>query len=291
MLEGLLIVDKPGGMTSHDVVNRIRRVAGTRRVGHAGTLDPLATGVLFVCIGRATRLVEYLVGQSKTYLTTVRLGQRTNTYDADGEIVEERPFTHITAPLINQALESFRGTIQQKPPIYSAIKKDGQPLYKLARRGEDVDVPLREVTIYELSLLPLNLPEVELQIICSSGTYVRSLAHDLGKVLGCGGHVAILRRTAVGDFTIDQAVSLDDVTTDNVRDFLLPMATAVAHLPRLDLSADETLAVENGRFIPRQPHNQVDLVQLYAPDGRFVGIAKAQGKVWRPHKIFHAMGE
>ena len=286
------MIDKPGGMTSHDVVNRIRRVVGTRRVGHAGTLDPLATGILLACVGRATRLVEYLVGQSKTYVTTVRLGQRTNTYDADGEVVAERPFAHITHPLISQSLEPFRGTIQQKPPIYSAIKKDGQPLYKLARRGEEVDVPLREVTIYKLSLLAVNLPEIELELTCSSGTYVRSLAHDLGEALGCGGHVASLRRTAVGDFTINQAVSLDDLTRDNVADFLRPMAMAVIHLPRLDLSADEVVDVENGRFVLRQSHHpQAELVQAYTPDGRFIGVAKANGRMWRPHKIFHAMGE
>lgn len=292
VLEGVLVVDKPGGMTSHDVVNRVRRVAGTRRVGHAGTLDPLATGVLLVCVGRATRLVEYLVGQPKTYVTTVRLGQATNTYDGDGEVVVERPFTHITPSLITQSLDSFRGTIQQKPPMYSAIKKDGQPLYKLARQGKEVDVPAREVTIDDLRLLAVNLPEVELTMTCSSGTYVRSLAHDLGEVLGCGGHVVRLRRTAVGDFTVAQAVELDSLTRDNVGDFLRPMATAVAHLPRLDLGEADVVDMENGRFVPRQSSQpQAELVQVFGEDGRFIGVAKANGQMWQPHKIFHAMGE
>lgn len=292
IIEGLLVVDKPAGMTSHDVINRVRRVAGLRRVGHAGTLDPLATGVLLVCLGRATRLVEYLVGQPKTYVTTVRLGQTTDTYDADGEVVQERPFAHITPVLITQALAPLRGPIQQKPPIYSAIKKDGQPLYKLARRGEQVEVPLREVTIYELSLLALNLPEIELEINCSSGTYVRSLAHDLGEALGCGGHVASLRRTAVGNFTAAQAVALADLTRDTMGDFLQPMITAVAHLPRLDLSIEEATDMENGRFVQQQPNQpQADLVQAYAADGRFVGIAKANDALWQPHKIFPAMGD
>ena len=291
-LEGVLVVDKPGGMTSHDVVNRIRRVAGTRRVGHAGTLDPLATGVLLVCVGRATRLVEYLVGQSKTYVTTVRLGQVTNTYDAGGEVVQERPVSHITSTQIIQALAQFRGTIQQKPPIYSAIKKDGQPLYKLARQGKDVVVPLREVMIYDLSLLAVDLPEIELEMTVSSGMYVRSLAHDLGEVLGCGGHVATLRRTAVGDFLVKNAVALDTLTVDNVGDFLQSMTTAVAHLPRLDLNVSETAELTNGRVITRQSHQpQAELVQAYAVDGRFVGIVKASGANWRAHKIFHAMGE
>jgi tRNA pseudouridine55 synthase len=291
-MEGVLVIDKPGGMTSHDVVNRIRRVTGVRRVGHAGTLDPLATGVLLVCVGRATRLVEYLVGRPKTYVTTVRLGQTTNTYDADGEVVAERPFTHITPDLINQSLAAFRGTIQQQPPLYSAIKKDGQPLYKLARRGEIVDVPPREVTIFELSLLAVNLPEIELHVTSSSGTYVRSLAHDLGEALGCGGHVVALRRTAVGNFTTHEAVPLATLNQANVTDFLLPMTTAVAHLPRLDLNAEETEDIQYGQQIARRgDQSEADLVQAYGADGRFVGIVTARDDYWQPHKIFHPMGE
>jgi tRNA pseudouridine55 synthase len=292
MIEGLLVIDKPGGMTSHDVVNHIRRVTGVRRVGHAGTLDPLATGVLLVCVGRATRLVEYLVGQPKTYVTTIRLGQTTSTYDADGEVMEERPALHITPDLISQSLTSFRGTIQQKPPLYSAIKKDGQPLYKLARRGQTTDVPLREVTIYELSLLTVNLPEITLQITCSSGTYVRSMAHDLGEALGCGGHVAMLRRTAVGSFTSQEAVPLITLNSENVIHKLLPMETAVAHLPYLNLNAEETKNLQHGRPVARQSHHpEAALVQAFGEDGRFIGVIAARHNSWQPHKIFHPMGE
>lgn len=291
-IEGVLVVDKPGGITSHDVVNRIRRVAGVRRVGHAGTLDPLATGVLLVCVGRATRLVEYLVGQPKTYITTVRLGQTTNTYDADGEIVKERPFIHVTPDAINQSLTSFRGTIQQQPPAYSAIKKDGQPLYKLARRGQAVAVPSRQVTIYELSLLDVNLPDVRLQVTCSSGTYIRSLAHDLGEALACGGHVTDLCRTAVGNFILQDAIALAALSRENVTDYLLPMTTAVAHLPRLDLDAAETANMQHGRPIIRRSQQPLsDLVQIFGVDGRFLGIATAKGDRWQPHKVFHPMGE
>jgi tRNA pseudouridine55 synthase len=291
-IEGVLVVDKPPAMTSHDVVNGVRRVAGLRRVGHAGTLDPLATGVLLVCVGRATRLVEYLVGQPKTYVTAVQLGQTTNTYDADGEVVAERPFSHITRDTIAQALTAFRGPIQQKPPIYSAIKKDGQPLYKLARRGETIDVPVRAVTIYELSLLSVTLPIIELEMTCSSGTYVRSLAHDLGEALGCGGHVTALRRTAVGDFKVQNAVPLATLTPDNVSDYLLPTETAVAHLPALHLNSDEIEDIQHGRPIARQAtHPAAELVQIVAADGRFWGVAVAQGYTWRPHKIFQPMGE
>lgn len=286
--EGILTIDKPGGMTSHDVVNRIRRLTGIRRIGHAGTLDPLATGVLLLCVGRTTRLVEYLVGHDKVYEVTVRLGQATNTYDAEGEVVAERPFTHLTTAQIEQALVPFRGPILQKPPIYSAIKKDGQPLYKLARAGVEVDVPARKVTIHALDILDVALPEVRLRVACSSGTYIRSLAHDLGEALGCGGHATALRRTAVGDFVVTQAVPLADLTTDNWPVYLLAGETAVAHLPRLDLAADQTTALKNGQRPPRQTGQpQSPLLRAYDDTGQFIGIVTAHEEYLQARKIFH----
>ncbi len=286
--EGVLNIDKPGGLTSHDVVNRIRRLTGIRRIGHAGTLDPLATGVLLLCIGRTTRLVEYLVGHDKVYEVTVRLGQTTNTYDAEGEVVMERPFTHLTTIQIEQALVPFRGLIQQKPPIYSAIKKDGQPLYKLARAGVEVDVPAREVTIHRLELLDVTLPELRLRVNCSSGTYIRSLAHDLGEALGCGGHVTALRRTAVGDFGVADAVPLADLTAQNWPEYLLAGDTAVTHLPRLDLSADQKTALQNGLRPPRQPSQpQSHLLRAYDAAGQFVGIVTAHEEYLQARKMFH----
>ena len=286
--EGLLTIDKPGGMTSHDVVNRIRRLMDIRRIGHAGTLDPLATGVLLLCIGRTTRLVEYLVGHDKVYEVTVRLGQTTNTYDAEGEVVLERPFTHLTIAQIEQALAPFRGPIQQKPPIYSAIKKDGQPLYKLARAGVEVDVPARKVTIHALDILNVALPEVRLRTACSSGTYIRSLAHDLGEALGCGGHVTALRRTAVGDFAVTDAVPLADLTALNWSEHILAGETAVAHLPRLDLTADQTAALQNGQRPPRQTDQpQSPLLRAYDAAGQFIGIVTAHAEYLQARKIFH----
>ncbi|MCP4426576.1 MAG: tRNA pseudouridine(55) synthase TruB [Chloroflexi bacterium] len=286
-MEGAINIDKPGGMTSHDVVNRIRRLTGVRRVGHAGTLDPLATGILLLGVGRATRLIEYLVGQRKTYEATIRLGQETDTYDADGEVAAERPFAHIASPQLQQALEPFRGPIQQRPPIYSAIKRDGQPLYKLARQGETVDIPLRDATIYELELLDFALPEARLRVTCSSGTYIRSLAHDLGRALGCGGHITALRRTAVGDFGLDTAVSLTDLTESNWHDWLRPSDTAVAHLPRLDITAAETDHLQHGRRPPRRPNLlPAPLTRAYDPDGRFIGIVAVNENYLQPRKIF-----
>ncbi len=283
--EGLLNIDKPGGMTSHDVVNRVRRVAGVRRVGHAGTLDPLATGVLLLCLGRATRLVEYVMGLPKTYEAAVRLGQSTDTYDADGRVVAERPCA-VTLANLDQALPQFRGPLQQTPPIYSAIKKGGQPLYKLARQGVDVVVTARAVTVYELDVLDFSPPMVTLRITCSSGTYIRSLAHDLGEVLGCGGHIAGLRRTAVGGFTTNTAVHLDYLTPENLKRWLLPSDTAVGHLPRIDVSEAEAAQLLQGQPIPRTGHPGTTLARFYMPDNTFLGLATAAATTWQPHKMF-----
>ena len=287
-MEGLLLVDKPEGMSSHDVVNRVRRLSGVRRVGHAGTLDPLATGLLLVSIGRVTRLNEYLVGHDKKYAATVRLGQATNTYDAEGEVSEERPFSTITPATIANALPAFRGIIQQRPPIYSAIKKDGQPLYRLARKGIEVDIPTREITIYALDVLDYSPPFLQLDIHCSSGTYIRSIAHDLGQAMGCGGHITALRRTAVNEFDIHNAIALDQLTSDNITDYLLPPDTAVSTFPRLDLSTKQADDLLLGRFIERTDGSEIGtLARVFDENGRFIGIAIAADGVWRPKKMFH----
>jgi tRNA pseudouridine55 synthase len=289
-LGGVLCVDKPLGITSHDVVNRIRRLAGLRRVGHAGTLDPLATGVLLLGLGRSTRLIEYLVGADKVYETAVCLGQTTTTYDAEGDVVAERPFSHLTLPQISDALAPFRGVIQQQPPLYSAIKQGGQPLYKLARRGvTDVKRPYRTVTIHELTLLSWEPPYLTLRISCSSGTYIRSLGHDLGEALGCGGHLATLRRLAVGDFGVETAVSLDQLTPENIIDHLLPPDTAVRHLPRLDLPETVAVAILQGKPIPQTTPPLAELARAYGPDGQFLGVVIAEGNQWRARKMFPAV--
>jgi tRNA pseudouridine55 synthase len=285
-LSGILNLDKDPGMTSHDVVNRVRRLSGIRRVGHAGTLDPLATGVLLVCLGPATRLVEYLVGQPKQYRATIRLGQETNTYDADGEVVAERP-VDVTRPEVTAALARFGGEIEQTPPMFSALKQAGQPLYKLARRGIDVARPARRVTLYEIELLAWQPPNVEIHVTCSAGTYIRSLAHDLGQALGCGGHITALRRTAVGDFTVDEAVSLADLDAWRLRQALLPADLAASHLARLELTEAEARAARQGQRLPRDAGSSEEgLVRAYDADGRFLGLLRAEGNSWQPHKIF-----
>jgi tRNA pseudouridine55 synthase len=285
-MDGLLNIDKPCGMTSHDVVQRVRRVTGIRRVGHAGTLDPLASGVLVVGIGRSTRLLEYVMGRPKTYETTVRLGQTTTTYDAEGEVVQSRPVA-VSDAAIAAALPRFTGTITQTPPAWSAIKVEGVPLYKRARQGEAVTVPSRTVTVYELACTARRETELDLRVVCGSGTYIRSLAHDLGEALGCGGHVVALRRTTLGSFDVAEGVALDRLSADNWRDWLLPPARAIDHLPILHLDADQVTDALCGRPVARRAGDpEAPLVSGRDAAGGLVGLLAADEAAWRPHKIF-----
>lgn len=280
--EGFLIIDKPQGWTSHDVVGRIRRIAQLKRVGHAGTLDPLATGVLVVALGRATRLLEYVVGQDKQYHATIRLGQETDSYDAEGEIVAHRPIT-CTPHDIAEAVAHFQGEQQQLPPMYSAIKKNGQPLYHLARQGIIIE---REPRIVQLTctLLDWQLPDLQLRVTCSSGTYIRSLAHDLGQMLGCGGHLVGLRRERVGRFTLDQAIPLDTLSAENIKQNLLPSDIAIWDWPRHQLTDLELQEVRYGRPITQQ--SSAEWIALYH-DEQFYGLAQANNEgFWRMHKLF-----
>ncbi len=205
--DGILILDKPSGLTSHDAVNHVRRATQIRQVGHAGTLDPLATGVLVMCLGQATRISEYLLGHDKAYRATIRLGLETNTYDADGEIVATRD-VNIDRAAVEHALAQFVGEIEQIPPMYSAIKRDGQKLYELARQGIEIAREARTVVIRSIELREYRPPDATIDVRCSAGTYIRSIAHDLGAALGTGGHLIGLMRTAAGSFTIEQAITL-----------------------------------------------------------------------------------
>jgi tRNA pseudouridine55 synthase len=212
MRDGILIIDKPTGLTSHDVVNRVRRMTKIRQVGHAGTLDPMATGVLVVCLGQATRVSEYLLGHDKTYRATIRLGVETNTYDADGEIVATHD-VQVDRAQVARALAQFTGEIQQVPPMVSALKRGGQKLYELARQGIEIEREARPVIVHAIELLDYQAPEAVIDVRCSAGTYIRSIAHDLGAALGTGGHLIDLRRTAAGPFTIEQAIPLGAFAT------------------------------------------------------------------------------
>ena len=227
-MNGILLVDKPAGLTSHDVVDRIRKAARQRRVGHTGTLDPGATGLLVICLGMATRLSEHFTALSKTYEGVMRLGLTTTSYDLDGEVVEERPVPELSLDAIQSECNAFIGNIEQIPPMVSAVRVGGERLYKKARKGEIVDRPPRKVRVDEFSVLSYDAPDAKVRIDCSSGTYVRSLCHDVGERLGCGGALASLRRTAVGQHAVENALPLDQFADpDAVSAHILPMGKAL----------------------------------------------------------------
>ena len=286
---GVLNIDKPQGMTSHDVVARVRRLTGIRRVGHAGTLDPLATGVLLVCVGNATRIVEYLQRGRKVYETTVRLGQETTTYDADGELIAEAPVPDFSFERLEQALDAFKGEIIQTPPVYSAIKKDGQPLYKLARAGEDVEAPQRQVTIYDIEILGWQNPDLRLRITCSPGVYIRSIAHDLGQALGVGGHVQCLRRVASGSWRVEDAVTLADLEAAGEAwpRYLHGMRGALSMLPSVVLPAELAYRFALGQrlALPEPPITNDDL-RVLGPGEKLIGVGRMRDGILSPRKVF-----
>ncbi|HLT09625.1 MAG TPA: tRNA pseudouridine(55) synthase TruB [Micromonosporaceae bacterium] len=276
--DGLIVVDKPGGMTSHDVVARIRRIAGTRRVGHGGTLDPMATGVLVIGVERATRLLTYLVGADKSYTATVRLGATTVTDDAEGEVTAWTSPSGLTEAAVRKAAAGFVGEIDQVPSAVSAIKVGGVRSYARARRGEAVALAPRRVRISRLDVVATRAGtaeghevfDVDIEVDCSSGTYVRAIARDLGAVLGVGGHLIALRRTAVGSFTLAEAVTLEELA-QRPEPVSIPLATAVARcLPRRDVDAALARTLSHGGTLPAAgiagPYG------VFAPDGRVVGI-------------------
>ena len=288
--DGLVIVDKPGGLTSHDVVARIRRLAGTRRVGHAGTLDPMATGVLVVGVEKATRLLGHLTLTEKQYDATIRLGQSTSTDDAEGEITGTAPATGLTPETINKAIAELTGEIQQVPPAVSAIKVDGQRAYKLTRAGAAPELKPRPVTVYEFTVTDVrpagDLLDVDATVRCSSGTYIRALARDLGSSLGTGGHLTALRRTRVGGYGLDTAKTLDQLAQ---RFEVVPLArAAAAAFARRDLSADEARRVAHGGRLPAGPPGAgtPGPTAAFAPDGSLVALLAEQDGQARPLAVF-----
>ncbi|MBN1953930.1 MAG: tRNA pseudouridine(55) synthase TruB [Anaerolineae bacterium] len=286
-MNGILNLDKPRRLTSHDVVNRVRQVARQRRVGHAGTLDPLATGVLVVCLGQATRLVEYLVDSPKQYRARVRLGQETDTYDVEGVVVAERPVAVDRAEL-EDALSSFHGPILQVPPMYSAVRHRGRRLYDLARQGIEVPRQPRPVEIERLTLQDWAPPEFTLEVTCSPGTYIRSLAHDLGRQLGCGAHLVSLVRLASGDFHLQDALPLDSLTPARLPSQLLPMDAALQRYPALELDEQEARAVQSGQAVSAAAAAADGAVaRAYGPAGGLLAVMvyQADRGAWQPRKV------
>jgi tRNA pseudouridine55 synthase len=293
-MSGLVIVDKPGGMTSHDVVGRIRRLAGTRRVGHAGTLDPMATGVLVVGVEKATRLLGYLALTDKQYDATIRLGQSTSTDDAEGDVTGAASAAGVSAETLAGAVAGLTGDIQQVPPAVSAIKVDGQRAYRLTRQGSAPDLKPRPVTVHEFAVTAVNrvgdLLDVDVTVTCSSGTYIRALARDLGRQLGTGGHLTRLRRTRVGGYRLDVAKTLDQLAD---RFEVLPLAqAAAAAFPRRDLSAAEARRLAHGgRLAPVGGTVGADVgaagpTAAYAPDGTLIALLTEQAGQARPLVVF-----
>lgn len=289
---GLIIVDKPVGPTSHRIVNLVRRSTGVRKVGHAGTLDPRASGVLILCLGPATRLSEYLSTSSKRYEALVRFGSSTQTYDAEGEILSETGSSpdHDT---ILEVLPEFRGEIEQVPPPYSAIKVRGKKAYDLARSGEEVQLEARKVTIQRLDVLSYHPPDLSLDVECTAGTYIRSLAHDLGERLATGAHLANLRRSQAGPFTLDDAVSLAELemsfTSGDWEQYVLPAADALPDLPLVEVDGDDLDHLRNGRRI-RAVLGAGGKARAIGPDGDLVAILESveDGKAWHPRKVFQS---
>jgi tRNA pseudouridine55 synthase len=289
-ISGVLVVDKPVGLTSHDVVQVIRKGTNIRRAGHTGTLDPRASGVLVILIGPAVRLSEYVSASDKRYQAVVSLGTSTDTYDAAGRILNRQPVT-ITEEQFEEALQKFVGEIEQVPPPYSAIKIKGRKAYEMAREGEEVDLQPRTIHVYSLELLEWAPPEAVIDVYCSSGTYVRSLAHDLGNELGCGAHLVGLRRTKSGRFTLRDAVPLrklrDAFENGTWYQYLIPAAEALSDWPAIELSQDQMDEIRHGHRITGGPES-AGMARGISEQGELVALLEfdTENKEWQPRKVF-----
>lgn len=295
-MNGILNIDKPAGWTSHDVVAWVRRVLRIKRVGHSGTLDPLATGVLLVCVGQATRVSEFLMASPKTYRAQARLGIVTDTYDTDGEVVASQPIPELTADDLRAALAPFTGDIMQTPPAYSAIKQDGVPLHRRARRGEIVQAAPRPVRIHAITLVEFQPPYFTLDVSCDPGTYIRSLIHDLGQNLGCGAVMTGLRRTRSGSFSADEAHDLETIAeaakSGELGRYLHPISAALTSLTPVTVTPEAERQLRNGQAIPCLLAPAIPTGYAVAADGEVQAILtyNAANRTWQPDKVFVVVG-
>ncbi len=288
-MNSLLILDKPQGLSSHGAVHRIRKITGIERVGHAGTLDPMATGVLLVLLGSAVRLSEYIVDHDKKYRATVQLGVETDSYDATGNVLETRA-VHVSETEMRAAVESFVGKQNQIPPAHSAIQIQGKRAYKMARQGIELEMQPRAVEIYSINNLAIENNALTFEVHCSKGTYIRSLAHDIGAKLGTGAHLAALRRTASGEFNIAQSHTLeqvsDAVNAQNLSALVLPMDLAVQHLDAVHLDAAHARAIRNGQVVPAPENLTTPLVRAYDENENFFAILeRIAPRTLKPKKV------
>lgn len=292
-MNGILLVDKPQGWTSHDVVAKLRGIYHQKRVGHSGTLDPMATGVLAVFLGRGTRAVELCENDEKEYVAGLLLGHTTNTQDVTGETLEERP-VDVSRKRLQAVLEDFTGPQQQIPPMYSAVKIGGKKLYELARKGQSVERKPRDIVIRELELMDFDGQTAQLRVVCSKGTYVRTLCHDIGQALGTGGCMSALRRTRAGVFCLEDCHSLEEI--QDARDqgtqeaLVQPVDSLFSGYPAVTLGPKETIRAKNGAEIPKRSLAD-GTYRVYGPDGTFLLLGKCQGGVLRTVKSFFEVNE
>ncbi len=290
-MDGIFNINKPLGPTSFGIVSMVRRLTGERRVGHAGTLDPAATGVLPVCLGQGTRVIEFLVDTTKAYRAEIELGMTTDTYDADGRIIERGDPSGISQEQVESGLASFCGSIQQTPPMYSAVKYQGKPLYQLARAGITVERRSRLAKVHRLELVDWQPPVATIEVVCGKGTYIRSLAYDLGQALGCGAYLKSLIRLRGGLFDIrdaDSVPQLEDAFRYGYwQHFMYPIDSVLLHWAAMVVSDDAGQSIRNGRPLPAGSSSE-DHCRAYALDGRFLGVLRfnSEKRQWQPEKVF-----
>ena len=289
-IDGVFLLDKPQGMSSNDIMQKVKRVFQANKAGHTGALDPLATGMLPICLGEATKFSQFLLDADKRYVVTAKLGERTDTSDAEGQVVETRP-VNVEISQILTALEQFRGDILQVPTMFSALKHKGKPLYEYARAGITVEREARPITIFELNFIEYQAPFLTLEVHCSKGTYIRTLVDDLGEVLGCGAHVTVLRRTAVADYPAEKMMTWDALQAlaeqGDLDQHLLPIDTAVSKLPALKLNAEQSKGIGFGQRVKFA--NEAKLrgqVRLFSDKNIFLGVALIDdNNVIRPQRL------
>lgn len=292
-VHGVFLLDKPQGVSSNDIMQKVKRLFKANKAGHTGALDPLATGMLPICLGEATKFSQFLLDSDKRYVVTAKLGERTDTSDAEGQVVQSREVNVAEADIL-AALSAFRGKILQVPTMFSALKHNGKPLYEYARAGITVEREARPITIFEIKFIDYQAPFLTLEVHCSKGTYIRTLVDDLGEALGCGAHVTMLRRLAVADYPIEEMMPIEDLAlladsfpNSELDRLLLPMDTAVASLPQLNLTAEQTKAVGFGQRVKfENPQALNGLVRLFSENGQFLGIAEiTAGNIIRPNRM------
>lgn len=292
-VHGVFLLDKPQGVSSNDIMQKVKRLFKANKAGHTGALDPLATGMLPICLGEATKFSQFLLDSDKRYVVTAKLGERTDTSDAEGQVVQSREVNVAEADIL-AALSAFRGEILQVPTMFSALKHNGKPLYEYARAGITVEREARPITIFEIKFIDYQAPFLTLEVHCSKGTYIRTLVDDLGEALGCGSHVTMLRRLAVADYPIEEMMPIEDLVlladsfpSGELDRLLLPMDTAVASLPQLNLTAEQTKAVRFGQRVKfENPQALSGLVRLFSENGQFLGIAEiTAGNIIRPNRM------